>query len=129
MDRGRNFGHPNPKAQAFRAPVAADAISPRGTREEKLTEPRTPAEHCVLAVKLVGVMNRRTCSGGQRKRLVDGLAVESWKREGVYDWNVAVDGVLLGQVGKDCGGCTPESRRSRNEFISFEQRSSSKKMI
>ena len=27
----------------------------------------------------------------QRKRLVDGLAVESWKREGVYDGKVAVD--------------------------------------
>lgn len=41
----------------------------------------------------------------QRKRLVDGPAVESWKR-GVYDWKVAVDvadRVLLGKVEKVCG--------------------------
>ena len=60
----------------------------------------------------------------QRKRLVDGLAVESWKRAGVYDGKVAVDSTF-GKSGERL--CRPRSHH--NGFISFEQHSSSKKMI
>lgn len=82
---GKNPGSPNPKGAGI--PGATDGgrfftAGEAGEDEEELTQPRTPTEHRVVAVKPVGEINVSHALGdGQRKKLADCSAVGSWKSE------------------------------------------------